>query len=189
MYQILKFASFEGSGIYYALGAVTLLIAGLVVLPFIDRGSERNPRVRPVYTTIGIILVAELIVLTVWGFLTPGQVIPDVEALEVTGTVALAFALISAFVFKKTGTRRIASAKASILRAMVLPFKNRWVTSIFVVLLCAGSVCFANVVGSFSGGLVNAPVLALNSAGLFTSFYVMARIIRNLAMAYGSSQF
>jgi len=189
MYQILKFASFEGSGIYYALGAVTILLAGLVVLPFIDRGGERNPRRRPIYTTIGIIVVAELILLTVWGFLTPGQVIPDAEALEVTGTVALVFALISACVFKKTGARRISSVKVSVLRAMVLPFKNRWVTSVFVVLLCVGSVCFANVVNSISGGLVNPPVLALNFAGLFTSFYAMTRITRNLSMAYRSSHF
>jgi len=37
--------------------------------------------------------------------------------------------------------------------------------------------------------LVNPLVLALNFAGLFTSFYVMARITRNLAIAYRSSQF
>src|SRR5208283_3475073 len=147
------------------------------------------PRSRPVYTTIGIIVVAELIVLTIWGFLTPGQVIPDVEALEVVGTVALAFVLISAFFFKKTGTRRIASVKGSVLRAMVLPFKNRGVTLVFIALLCVGSVCFANVVNSLSAGLVNLPVLALNFVGLFTSFYVMARITRNLSIAYGSSQF
>ena len=189
MYQILKFASFEGSGIYYALGAVTILLAVLVVLPFIDRGDERNPRRRPLYTTIGIIVVAELILLTVWGLLTPGQIIPDAEAVEVTGTVALAIALISAFIFKKTGTRRGPSVTGSVLRAMVLPFKNRWVTTVFVVLLCAGSVCFANVVDFLSGGLVSPPILALNIAGLFTSFYAMARITRNLVTANRSLQF
>lgn len=189
MYQILKFASFEGSGIYYALGAVTILLAGLVILPFIDRGGERNPRRRPLYTTIGIIVVAELILLTVWGFFTPGQVIPDAEALEVTGTIALAIALISAFVFKKTGTRRTSSGTESVLRAMMLPFRNRWVTSVFVVLLCIGSVCFANVVDSFSTGSVNLTVLAPNFVGLFTSFYVMVRITRNLAVAYRRSSF
>jgi quinol-cytochrome oxidoreductase complex cytochrome b subunit len=189
MYQILKFASFEGSGIYYALGAVTILLAGLVILPFIDRGGERNPRRRPLYTTIGIIVVAELILLTVWGFFTPGQVIPDAEALKITGTVALAIALISAFVFKKTGTRRTSSVTGSVLRAMMLPFRNRWVTSVFVILLCIGSVCFANVVDSFSMGSVNLIVLAPNFVGLFTSFYVMARITRNLAVASRSSSF
>lgn len=190
MYQILKFASFEGSGIYYALGAVTILLAGLVLLPFIDRGVERNPRRRPLYATIGIIMVAELIVLTVWGFLTPGQVIPDAEALEVTGTVALAIALISAFVFKKTGSnRRMTSVTTPALRAMVLPFKNRAITSVFVLLLCVGSVCFANIVGSLSGGQVNPLLLTVNFAGLFTSFYVMARITRNLAATYRGSGF
>jgi len=189
MYQILKFASFEGAGIYYALGAVTILLAGVVMLPFIDRGRERNPRKRPLYTTIGIIAVAELILLTVWGFVTPGQVIPDAEALEVTGTVALATALISAFVFKKAGTRNISTVPASILRAMVLPFKNGGVTSVFIVILCLGSVCFANVVDSLSGGLFNPLVLAPNFAGLLVSFYLMARITRNLAMTYRSSQF
>ena len=53
VYQLLKFASFEGSGIYYALGAVTVLLAGFVVLPFIDRGTSRNPFSRPLYTTVG----------------------------------------------------------------------------------------------------------------------------------------
>jgi quinol-cytochrome oxidoreductase complex cytochrome b subunit len=189
MYQILKVASFEGSGIYYALGAVTLLLAGLVMFPFVDQGAERNPQKRPVYVSIGIILVAELIVLTVWGFLTPGQVIPDAEALEVTGSVALAIALISAFFFKKTGTGKSSSIPGSVLQTMALPFKNRGITSIFVVLLCIGSVCFANIVDFFSGGIINSPVLALNFAGLLTSFYAMARITRNLALAYGSSRF
>jgi quinol-cytochrome oxidoreductase complex cytochrome b subunit len=189
IYQILKFASFEGSGIYYALGAVTILLAVLVVLPFFDRGGERDPRRRPLYTTIGSIVVAELILLTVWGLLTPGQIIPDAEAVEVTGTVALAIALTSAFVLKKTGTRKAPSVTGSILRAMVLPFKNRWVTAVFVVLLCAGSVCFANVVDLLSGGLVSRPVLVLNIAGLVASFYAMARITRNLVTANRSLQF
>jgi len=182
MYQILKFASFEGSGIYYALGAVTILLAGLVVLPFLDRGSERNPRKRPLYVIIGVVAVVELIVLTVWGFLTPGQVIPDAEALEVTGSVALAAALISTFAFKKTGIKRKAtSVITSAGRAMMLSFKSRWVTSAFILVLCVGSVCFANIVGSLSEGQVNTTILTVDFGGLFTSFYGMARITRYLA--------
>ena len=45
-------------------GVVVLL---LVILPFIDRSPERNPRYKPVTTTIGLLIIIGLIVLTIWG--------------------------------------------------------------------------------------------------------------------------
>lgn len=189
MYQILKFASFEGSGIYNALGVVTALVAGLVLLPFIDRGVARNPKSRPLYTTVGVIAVAELLVLTAWGYLTPGQTIPDAQAVEVIGVAALVASLASALLLRiPRGMQRVTSVIRSVPMALVLPLKDRGAASAFVVMLCVGSVCFANVVGFASGGVSNSPIFILDVAGLVTTFYAMVRIMRSMTVAYRRSQ-
>jgi quinol-cytochrome oxidoreductase complex cytochrome b subunit len=189
MYQVLKFASFEGQGIYYALGVVTAVLAGLVLLPFIDRGITRNPKSRPLYSAAGVIAIVELVVLTVWGYLTPGQVIPDAQAVEVIGLAALCAALISALLFRiSRGIKLVSSAMRSVPRALTLPLKNRMAASIFVVLLAIGSVCFANIIGSVSGGEVSSLAVFLNLAGLVTTFYAMLRIMRALTIEYRGSQ-
>jgi menaquinol-cytochrome c reductase cytochrome b/c subunit len=95
MYQILKFAPFEGSNIYYALGVITAFMVLLTLLPFYDRGIERNPASRPLFVTVGVIMVAELAALTVWGYLTPGQQIGGLQAAIVTGGVALVVLVLS----------------------------------------------------------------------------------------------
>jgi len=189
MYQVLKFASFEGAGIYYALGVVTLLLVGLIVLPFVDRGVTRNPRSRPLYTTAGVVVVVEIAALTIWGYLTPGQVIPDAEAIEVVGVVALASALASALLLRKPGSvQKVSSAMKGFLLALVFPLQNRWAASVFVVLLCVGSVCFANLVDSGFGSAASTPALILNIAGLIATFYAMARILRSLTGKYMGSR-
>ncbi len=50
-----------------ALIMVGILVVLLFVLPFIDRSPERNPRYKPVTTTIGILIVLALVALTIWG--------------------------------------------------------------------------------------------------------------------------
>jgi len=189
MYQVLKFASFEGSGIYYALGGVTILLAGLVLLPFFDRGRARSPRARPLYTTAGVVVVAEIVVLTVWGYFTPGQIISDAAAVEVIGVVALIAALASAFVLRtRSRVQRISSAMKPVRSAFAFPLKNRLTSSVFVVLLCIGSVCFANLVDSGLGTAFNSSVFALNMAGLLVAFYAMARIMKGLSAKYRGSR-
>ncbi len=184
VYQLLKFGSFEGSGIYYALGAVTVLIVAFVVLPFIDRGSARNPWSRPIYTTIGLIMIGELLTMTVWGYLTPGQVIQDVQAVEILGTVALVVAGLSAFAFW-THRPKLAPGTASVaVHAMALPFTNLTVTAIFAVPLILGSVCLANLVSIFTTGPFSVLMLSVNLAVLLGSFYAMARVMRSLTATY-----
>jgi quinol-cytochrome oxidoreductase complex cytochrome b subunit len=89
LYQVLKFSVFEGAGIQFALGGATVLVLVLVLLPFLDRGVERNPASRPVFVIAGVIAVAEVIALTVWGYLTPGRVIPDWQALIFCAGIAI----------------------------------------------------------------------------------------------------
>ncbi len=169
-----------------ALGAVTLAALGISLLPFIDRGVERNPLLRPIYTTIGVIIIAELLVLTVWGYLTPGQIIPDSQAILVNGGVAVGIAAVSLFMFRlsrrKSGREEISQRKSH-LRAIALPFTNRSVTAVFLIPLVAGSVSFANVVSLLTSGQINILVVLANFSVLVVSFYAMARMMRNLSLA------
>jgi cytochrome b6-f complex subunit 4 len=50
---------------------VGIVVVLMIILPFVDRSPERNPLRKPVTTTVALILVAALIVLTIWGAVTP----------------------------------------------------------------------------------------------------------------------
>ncbi len=178
MYQILKVQSFESSGIYFALGAVTLVAIGLILLPFLDRGSQRNPKFRPLYTTLGIIMVAEVLALTVWGYLTPGQIIPDAQAVIVNGGIAVAVAAVSLLIFRK----RLKVQIKSPLRALSLPFRKKTITALFMIPLIIGSVCFANLVDSLTSVPANLLVAMIDFAVLFVSFFAMARIMKSITL-------
>ncbi|MDA4127733.1 MAG: cytochrome bc complex cytochrome b subunit, partial [Thaumarchaeota archaeon] len=93
IYQILKISAFEGGGLPVALTLVAGVLLLLVVLPFIDRGEKRKISERPRFIAIGAIFAAELIVLAGWGLLTPGQVIPTLQATLVLGGTALVVGL------------------------------------------------------------------------------------------------
>ena len=95
IYQIVKISIFEGPGLPVAMSLVTLLFIVLFLLPFIDRNEKRRLIDRPVFVTIGVIFVAELITLAYWGSVTPGQIIPVEQAALVLGGTALIIALVS----------------------------------------------------------------------------------------------
>ena len=71
VYQILK-----TQGVHPLYGV--LLLAGLATLvlsvPFIDRGSERHPLKRPFFVAMAFIVADEFLGLTIFGYLSPGQV-------------------------------------------------------------------------------------------------------------------
>ncbi|HUJ84522.1 MAG TPA: cytochrome bc complex cytochrome b subunit [Candidatus Acidoferrales bacterium] len=90
VYQLLKIQIFEGPAAAYVIGALIAFGVLLFLMPFYDRSKRRNISQRPVYTTIGAVLIIELITLTIWGYLTPGRIIPDYQALLVLGGVAVA---------------------------------------------------------------------------------------------------
>jgi quinol-cytochrome oxidoreductase complex cytochrome b subunit len=162
IYQILKISAFEEAGLSVALGAVTLIFVLLVFLPFIDRGKTRSIRDRKVYVTLGAIFVAEVAVLAVWGYLTPGAVIPDEAAVLVLGGTALLVTLGSVVAYKAVfgGLGRMSrrggpvgaqadraetpvSARAVSSRSAAL-----WTSGIFVSLLVGGAYFIA---GSING--------------------------------------
>jgi len=71
VYQVLKTQSVEP---LYGV----LLLAGLgiflVLVPFLDRGSERRPWRRPFFTAFAFFAIIQFLALTIYGYLSPGQV-------------------------------------------------------------------------------------------------------------------
>jgi quinol-cytochrome oxidoreductase complex cytochrome b subunit len=95
VYQILKFSIFEGTNVEYALAGIVTFLMILFLLPFIDKGIERNPALRPLYTSIGVVILITFITLSIWGYLTPGQVIPISQAVIIMGGLTSATAILT----------------------------------------------------------------------------------------------
>jgi quinol-cytochrome oxidoreductase complex cytochrome b subunit len=94
-YQVLKFSVFEGQvGIRVALALLLSVMAVFVLLPFVDRSHVRDPRLRPVYVTLGAIAIVEVFALTIWGSMTAGMTIPTAQAVLVLGSSAIVTACI-----------------------------------------------------------------------------------------------
>ncbi len=187
VYQMLKFSAFDSSScafyycfqnIYLALGIVTVVALALIFLPFIDRSHSRNPAYRPLYVTLGLIFIAELVVLTVWGYLTPGLGIPNYDALIVTGGTALSVALMVAMTYRARRALRGIQSAVPPVRAMTLPFTHRRLTALFLLPLGVGSVVFANLVGSMQTPSPDYVMAVLDLTVLAVAFYSMVRILK-----------
>ncbi|HTY75120.1 MAG TPA: hypothetical protein VMD05_06100, partial [Candidatus Nanoarchaeia archaeon] len=89
LYQLLKIQLFEGGTLVYVLVGVAAFVIVVLLLPFYDRSKRRDLSQRPIYATIGAILVMEFLALTIWGYLTPGQVISNTLAVAILFGVAI----------------------------------------------------------------------------------------------------
>ena len=124
IYQTLKIHVFEGEGLPIALAVVTLILIALVLVPFLDRGETRRLEKRKKYVTLGAIFVAEVAVLSVWGLLTPGRIIPNEQAALVLGGTALLVILVSVAVYRilsptLTGRKAVAAPLVSTGRSFI----------------------------------------------------------------------
>ena len=197
IYQILKISAFEANGplgtygFPVALGVVTLVFVLLFLLPFADRGETRRIGRRPLFVTLGLVLIAEIGVLTVWGYLTPGKAIPDEQAALVLGGMALAVVIISMATYRVLfgrltgGVRKGAaptdrSAKsAGILTAASLVF-----------LLALGTLATGGTIGGLAGlmaGGVSAwSMLDLVVSGMLLVFAAFGTILLLYRLELGS---
>jgi len=69
-YQFLKTQSVTPfHGIILMVGVAIFI----VLIPFLDRGEERRPLLRPVFAAAALLMVTEFLGLTIYGYLSPGQ--------------------------------------------------------------------------------------------------------------------
>jgi ubiquinol-cytochrome c reductase cytochrome b subunit len=71
VYQLLKTQEVQP---IYAVALLACLGIFMVAVPFIDRGSERHPLRRPMFVAFAFFVAAEFFGLTIYGYLSPGQV-------------------------------------------------------------------------------------------------------------------
>ncbi len=151
IYQILKISAFETAGLPVALTVVSAIFAAFFLLPFIDRRSARKVSRRARYVTLGLVFLGEWAVLTVWGYLTPGQVISNEEGLLVLGGTALVIALLSWVAFRlvySRASRVLPRAKVDAPRSAGL-----WTIAAFSSLLAVGALSLAGVIDGAANAL------------------------------------
>jgi quinol-cytochrome oxidoreductase complex cytochrome b subunit len=182
IYQILKFSAFEGAWAVLPLVGITAFFLVLLLLPFIDKSKKRNPAHRPVYVTLGLVFVFEVIVLGVWGYFTPGQVIPNTQALVIMVGIPLVISILSWITYRTRRTFQSAGSRSgSIFRFVATPFKAPLLTGLFVLLLTSCSIPLAFAVNLMASPWSNIPLLV--SSVLITALllYLMSRIVKKLA--------
>lgn len=205
--QLLKIQIFEGSAGAYVIAALIAFGLILFLLPFYDRSKRRNISQRPVYATVGAILIVELITLSVWGYLTLGQTIPNYQAVIVLGGVAVATAAMVQAAYRlgrKTNVAKHSQAQPTTNPPVTSPpaavqgstqAKNRLVrhageslfnqfTAVFVLFLAVASISLASAVNMLPTLLVNAPFFVIALSVFVISSFFMCRMLRNFVLAY-----
>jgi quinol-cytochrome oxidoreductase complex cytochrome b subunit len=91
VYQFLKTQSVQPLFGIMLMGALGIF---MILVPFLDRGVERRPLRRPVFTAVAFFAITQFLALTIYGYLSPGQVgslasARFVTAVALTNLVAL----------------------------------------------------------------------------------------------------
>ena len=106
VYQLLKT---QGVQPIYAIVLLSCLGIFMVAVPFIDRGSERRPMRRPLFVAFAFFVATEFLGLTIYGYLSPGQVgsfaTPNFTA-AFLATNMVAILLVSLVVYAERRIRR-----------------------------------------------------------------------------------
>jgi len=210
LYQLLKIQIFEGPAAVDVLVAVLVFGVVFFLLPFYDRSKRRNLSQRPVFVTIGTILIVELVTLTIWGYLTPGRIIPNYQAVLVLGGLAAATAVAVLSIYRLRGkmtttnprapsnlpiqstsdptaqTKMSAKTKKHFIknaRNAVESILNKF-TAVFVVFLTVASVSIASAVNTLPNILANAPFFVLSLTVFIVSSFFMCQMLRKFVLAY-----
>ena len=204
VYQVLKIQAFEGASAVYVIAGLIGFVLLLFLLPFYDRSKRKELSQRPLYVTIGAILVFEFITLTIWGYLTPGQVIPNYQAVLVLGGVAVATAAVLAGVYRLRRKAALPPQPKSLPAAsgatpakpttqtrgpsngLRMAFDSIFTrfTAVFVVFLAVASVSLATLVNTLPNLLASAPIFVLAAVAFAGSTFFMCRMLRSFVLAY-----
>jgi quinol-cytochrome oxidoreductase complex cytochrome b subunit len=172
-------------------------------LPFYDRSKRRNLSQRPLFVTIGAIMVVEFVALTLWGYLTPGQIIPDLQAVLVLGGSAVATVIVIWFIYRVRKARTVSTGAAPLSEKQKIVPKDKtsskqirrqikqanqsmlsWFTAIFVLFLIIASTSLATLVNMLPNLLVTAPFVFLAGVVFIGSTYVLCRMLRGYVLSY-----
>ena len=188
IYQILKISAFEGAGLPIALSLVTLIFIALFLLPFIDRGKTRSIAKRPKFVTLGVIFVAEIAVLAVWGFITPGRTIPDEQAALVLGGTALLVATVSSVTYRLLfhGFPRGApsSAEGSLGTGKAIRSASMWTTACFVFLLVGGTLTVSSSINAIVQLILEGPSVARVSSLALSLIGLSVSVVATMYLLY-----
>jgi quinol-cytochrome oxidoreductase complex cytochrome b subunit len=106
-YQFLKTQNVQP---LYGIFLMMIFGAFVVLIPFLDRGTERRPLRRPVFTAAAFIIIVEFLALTTYGYLSPGQVgsfaNPTFTLAFTLTTAVAAFLAILVFTLSRRAIRR-----------------------------------------------------------------------------------
>jgi len=108
---VFKLVDFVGVTPEEAMLFASLLVAFLVLLPFVDRSHRVHPRDRPVVLFLGNSLVGFFVLMTAWGYLAPGGVVTPTEAGLRVGPIVAANALVVAVFYRRY--RRACATRSS----------------------------------------------------------------------------
>jgi hypothetical protein len=148
----------------------------------------------------------ELITLTVWGYLTPGQIIPNYQAILVLGGLAAITAAAVWAVYhltRKTNKTAHSNLKPSTnppvksLSAANTPAQTKkqlakhagesifnQFTAVFIVFLAVASVSLASAVNMLFNIVANAPLFALALTAFLISSIFLCQMLRKFVLAY-----
>jgi len=180
IYQIIKISAFETAGLPVALSAVTVIFILLIILPFIDRSNKKLFFERPVYISLGAIFVAELVTLTYWGLVTPGQIIANEQAALVLGGVALTVAvgtfLLHDLLYRRARSKLLTGPPSAALRSA-----QAWTCMAFVLLVGLGAMTI--------GWTLNASVQIVISGVSFSTIVMLLLSMLGLGLVVLGSIF
>jgi len=177
IYQILKISVFEGAGLPIALSVVTLIFMVLFLVPFIDRGETRKISKRMRFVTLGAIFMTEIAVLSIWGLVTPGRIIPDEQAALVLGGTALLVAIISVVTYGLLFPRWASGIASSGEVSTLVSARSASILAAgsFVLLLAVGTFAIRSTINALMEMIVRGPAI--------TSFQSLLLPLADLSLA------
>jgi len=181
IYQILKISIFEGPGLPVALSAVTLIFILLLLLPFIDRSASRAIAQRPIYVTLGLVFIGEIIVLALWGLLTPGQIIPVSQAVLVLGGTAVIIGVVSLLAFRLSARRQETVGSPKITGGKLNAFV---ITAAFAIITSVGALAIGNSLSSFVNIVLNGADFVSVTTFVVALCTLAATILASLFLLY-----